>query len=468
MMRFIRKPAAGFAAALVVAVGWAPGAGAVTLTDSTVADFTAGTPGACYVAETTGGEVLLPPTVGAEFFGTSSFPTPPAAGWDSWLWCSHNGTECPESGSVEVGGGTLSLLRALAHTDAAYAPGRSLEFVATFAGPAGTAIFQHVGFGSTSDSGASEIFNGGPWAMFSAPNDFPGVNVRVLATGGTPDSGIPVCTNFPAPGTCPCNDGMGNNTDCLDETHRYRIDWTSTQIAFSVDGTLVHVETAKTIADDMRPAASHLNALSTPLVVDWMRMTPYTSPCTFQSRVFDSGSAATSWDTLTATSALPTGTSLDGAQTRTGNTATPDGTWSVFAAVSGTTIVSPSARYLQYQVALSSSDASQSPELQQVDIAFTQHTPTATPTDTVVPPTRTATATRTPTPSPTPSPPACPGDVDGNGRVGLNDVVLVGRALFSTPGRPRWNPAADLNHNGIVDARDLLIVLHSLADPQCR
>ncbi len=477
MMRFIGEPATGLAVVLALAGGWAPTrAAAVTLTDTTVADFNAGTPGACYVAETTDGEVLLPPTEGAEFFGTSSSPTPPAAGWDSWLWCTHSGLECPESGSVEVAGGALSLLRALARTDAAYAPGRSLELVATFAGPAGsTAIFQHVGFGSTGDSGATEIFNAPPWAMFSVPNDpAAGVNVRVLATG-SPDAGVPVCTNFPTPGTCPCHDGMGNNTNCLGETHRYRIDWTSTQIDVSVDGTLVHQETAKTIADDMRPGASHLNAGTTPLVVDWMRMTPYTSPCTFQSRVFDSGSTGTSWETLTATSALPTGTSLDSFQTRTGNTAAPDATWSGFASLSGTAIVSPPARYLQYHVTLISGDASQSPELQQVDVSFTEiptATPTATPTDTAVPPTGTATrtrmATRTPRPSPTPPPQACPGDIDGDGRVGLKDVILVGRALFSTPGRPRWNPAADLNHNGIVDGRDLLIVLHSFADPQCR
>lgn len=474
MARSILEPAAGLALALVLAAGLAPTrAAADTLADTTVADFNAGTPGACYVAETTNGEVLLPPTVGAEFFGTSSYPTPPAAGWTSWLWCTHNGSQCPESGSAEVAGGSLSLLRALARTDAGYAPDRSLEFVATFAGPAGSAaIFQHVGFGSTGDSGATEIFNAAPWAIFSVPTDSAGVNVRVLASG-SPDDGDPVCANFPTPGTCPCNDGMGNNTTCLDETHRYRIDWTSTQLDFSVDGTLVHHETAKTITDDMRPGASHLNTGSTALVVDWMRMTPYTSPCTFQSRVFDAGSAATSWDSLTATSALPIGTALDTLETRTGNTATPDGTWSGFAALSGTTIGSPAARYLQYQATLSSSEASQSPELQQVDISFAA-LPSPTPTHTPVPPTSTATATpsrtapRTATPRPTPPSHACRGDVDGNGHVGLNDLVLVARALFSTPGRPRWNPAADLNHNGIVDPHDLLIVLLSLADPQCR
>jgi hypothetical protein len=99
-------------------------------------------------------------------------------------------------------------------------------------------------------------------------------------------------------------------------------------------------------------------------------------------------------------------------------------------------------------------------------------TGTVTPTDTPVAPTSTTTATqgrtatRTATPAPPPRP--CPGDTDGNGHVDSNDVVLVARALFSTAGRPRWNPAADLNHNGSVDLIDLLIVLQSLADLECR
>ena len=49
-----------------------------------------------------------------------------------------------------------------------------------------------------------------------------------------------------------------------------------------------------------------------------------------------------------------------------------------------------------------------------------------------------------------------------------DDVCRVAYALFSTAGRPRWNPAADLNHNGIVDPVDLLIALDSLFDPDCR
>ena len=107
---------------------------------------------------------------------------------------------------------------------------------------------------------------------------------------------------------------------------------------------------------------------------------------------------------------------------------------------------------------------------------FVESTPTAIvapPTNTrAASPTRTKAATKTPTatftPTPTPgSGQPCLGDVDGNGHIGANDIVLITRALLSMPGNPRWNPAADLNHNGIVDPLDLLIALLSLLNPNC-
>ena len=113
---------------------------------------------------------------------------------------------------------------------------------------------------------------------------------------------------------------------------------------------------------------------------------------------------------------------------------------------------------------------------------FIESTPTAivapsTPTRTSKPatPTRTVKPTRTPTPTATPTAP--PGstpeicvlaDVDGNGEVDLADLADVARALLSSPGNRRWNPAADINGNGWVDPVDLLIVTVALLDPDCR
>ncbi|MGH7787744.1 MAG: PQQ-dependent sugar dehydrogenase [Candidatus Binatia bacterium] len=96
---------------------------------------------------------------------------------------------------------------------------------------------------------------------------------------------------------------------------------------------------------------------------------------------------------------------------------------------------------------------------------------TKTSTQTRVP-TNTRSATRTPTetrkPSPTPTPrPPCRGDVDGDGDITPADAARLIYALFTEPGQPRWNPNADLTHNGRVDLIDLAILLDSLLDPDC-
>ncbi len=118
------------------------------LTDTTTADFQAGTLGTdLYVGEDGDGELLLAPTVGSEF-GGSALP----AGWTSDSW--NAGT-----GSVTVGGGSLSIDGAWAGTNAFFAAGRSLEFSATF----GAASFEHAGLGVD--------YNTSPnWAMFSTKN----------------------------------------------------------------------------------------------------------------------------------------------------------------------------------------------------------------------------------------------------------------------------------------------------------
>jgi uncharacterized protein (DUF2141 family) len=54
---------------------------------------------------------------------------------------------------------------------------------------------------------------------------------------------------------------------------------------------------------------------------------------------------------------------------------------------------------------------------------------------------------------------ALTGDVNGDGKVDMQDVMVVIKAFGSIPGTARWNAAADLNGDGRVDVSDIIIVL---------
>ncbi len=305
------------------------------LTDTTTNDFSAGTPGSgTHVAQTNDGEVTLKPTVGEEFSG-SSLPN----GWSSSPWT---------GGTSTVSGGNLVVDGARANTDALYGPGRSLEFVATF----GAQQFQHVGFGVDLDQSAN-------WAMFSTSSTTNTLYARTNNNGTSSNTSIP--------------------GDWIGSQHRYRIEWAPTEVRFYVDGNLVHTENVS-IGAQMRPLASDYNAGGPVVAIDWLRMDPYQSPGAFESRVFDSTKDATDWGKLTSTVQKPAGTNVT-FETRSGNTATPDGTWSGWQAVNaGDAIASPDNRYIQYRANLSTSDASVTPSVEQVTLSYSlDKTPPAAP-----------------------------------------------------------------------------------------
>jgi hypothetical protein len=56
------------------------------------------------------------------------------------------------------------------------------------------------------------------------------------------------------------------------------------------------------------------------------------------------------------------------------------------------------------------------------------------------------------------------GDVNGDGKVDMGDVVTVLKAMFSTPGSPNWNPACDLEQNEKIDMGDVVIVLSNFGE----
>jgi hypothetical protein len=154
----------------------------------------------------------------------------------------------------------------------------------------------------------------------------------------------------------------------LGTPHRFRIDWTASSVVFSIDGNVVHTEPVA-ITSTMRPGVSDVNTDGTGVSVDWLLMTPYSSPCNFQSAVFDAGAPA-NWSTLSWNAISPASTALN-LSYRTGNTAVPDGSWTTFTAVasSGGALAGTS-RYLQYESDLSSSDLSQTPVLEDVTLAY--------------------------------------------------------------------------------------------------
>jgi hypothetical protein len=49
-------------------------------------------------------------------------------------------------------------------------------------------------------------------------------------------------------------------------------------------------------------------------------------------------------------------------------------------------------------------------------------------------------------------------DLNGDGKVDMMDIAQAAFAFGSSPGHPRWNPAADINGDGKVDLRDIILV----------
>ena len=294
--------------------------------DDTAADFTAGALDAnSILAQTGNGELILKPAAGAEFTG-SSLPE----GWQA--------TAFSTGGSATISNGLLTLDGARVGTTALYSPGKSLEGVATF----NAVRFQHFGFAVT------YMVDGTPWAIISTGANGDGLYARTYTGSGAWDT-----QSTPIPG------------NYLGTPHRYRVDWLADRFDYYVDGVLVASHNIA-IATQMRPMPADLDVGGPTMTVDWMRMTPYAPSGSFTSRVFDA-STGLNWQELTWIGSAPEGTAAV-FETRSGNTATPDETWSSWQGLSGTTIASPTTQYLQYRVNLSTTDGNLTPVVEYVSI----------------------------------------------------------------------------------------------------
>lgn len=103
----------------------------------------------------------------------------------------------------------------------------------------------------------------------------------------------------------------------------------------------------------------------------------YKTSGTFQSRIFDSGANATTWDIASWTELIPSGGDITVA-VRAGNTATPDGSWSAWSGEVTDPLgsaISAVGRYAQYRLTLTRpTDEATTPEL--ADITMFYNTPT--------------------------------------------------------------------------------------------
>ena len=291
------------------------GAAAGGLTDAAVADFIRGTCEGAHVATTADGpEVILRPTVAAEF-GGDGLPSD----WYSEPW--------KEGGRATVVGGNLVLDGASAGHYNLFGSERSLEFAATFQ----KRPHQHVGFGTD--------FRSSHWVTFSTKF---GNALYARSSFFIPED------NRLAPGL-------------LGARHRFRIDWNILDVDFWVDGRHVAHQLVPMVGF-LRPLASNGSLGGPPLTVDWFRMTPYAPAGAFTSRVHDAGGTV-QWTGCELDVDTPPGTIVE-VGLRGGDSPEPDGSWTPWAPLDANPVENgalPRSRYAQYRLLLHTRKASQSP-----------------------------------------------------------------------------------------------------------
>ncbi|HEY7118252.1 MAG TPA: hypothetical protein VH475_16815, partial [Tepidisphaeraceae bacterium] len=151
--------------------------------------------------------------------------------------------------------------------------------------------------------------------------------------------------------------------------HLYRVQPITGGFQFYVDGALKTTINATFPNGTPLKIAASAFAGSPALSVDFARVAAYPASGTFTSSVFDAGAIA-NWLNASWTASLPTGTSIV-IETRSGNVATPDGTWSAWTATgTGGSISSPAGRYFQYRVRYATTDATQTAVFSDISILW--------------------------------------------------------------------------------------------------
>jgi hypothetical protein len=286
---------------------------------------------ATYVQQDDLGELTRAPANGAEFDrGT----LPPS--WDEEA-------ETPAASSKVIRG-KLYIGGKHTGTKDKFTPGRTLEFRATFAG-SGT---QQVGWARNNGNGNDN------WAMFSLEN-------------GT----LYAVQNIKDRQAVPLDPGL------IGTAHVYRIDWSDTGFTYWVDGNQVASFAAS--VNSLRARARDAGDDDTPLILDWMRVSADPGSAGQVSRVLDAHQMVT-WDRLTYRADVPANSTVQ-ISVRTGNSATPDATWSAWTPVANGGRVDASSRYLQYRVDIVTRAPGKGPVVQDVEVT-NNGTPFNPPTET--------------------------------------------------------------------------------------
>ena len=301
-----------------------PGTGGA-LFQTTVAHFTLGTPSGTAITEDSGGEVRLTPALNDLFTGS----TINGGLWTPKVWT---------GGSAVLSGGTAQVDGSAIGSNTAFSGDVVFEARATL----GTDSWQQIGLGTDLDG-----LSGNSRAVFSTSNGG-GVYTRTSVNGTDTWTALSGLSNAP---------------------HTYRIERSGTQFRYYVDGALV--ATNNGFSSAVKAWVSDYGNGGQKVIAEWLRVTPFsTLTGTFESAIVDTG-APGAVTTVAWHGVAPAGTSL---QVRT-RTAPDAATWSPWSSpiASGGTITSPPARYIQYQLTLTSNSSAVSPEID--DVGFGGGTP---------------------------------------------------------------------------------------------
>eukprot|EP00850_Spirogloea_muscicola_P004569 SM000019S05113 [mRNA] locus=s19:1146362:1151999:+ [translate_table: standard] len=301
------------------------------LTDTSTADFAAGSGAGCYVAQRSDGEVIVAPTLATEF------STPVGSDFEANTWDSQGAL------TYDTTAGTLTLSRAYVRAAAfTIAPIGSqviaVEFSAKYAADAAASQYQHVGFGTD--------LNACPWAIISTTRGTSGQLYARTCDG----------TNL--------EEVIGLSDSSLGAFHTFRIEWRATGFTYLLDNVVVATSSV-TIGAQMRPIGSVLSSNQPiQLTLDWLHLLPYgpTSPsCTFTSRALAApGSTPALWTSLSLEEDVPAGTSVTSVSWSYGDVLPPDASWTTTALPANggpvyTLAASRSTKYMAYSFVLSSS-----------------------------------------------------------------------------------------------------------------